>query len=408
MANVISIFRDAPWLCMERASAWARISAVISTLAALTLVFVTHGGFVPDPWGRPLGTDFSSFWTAARLASDGIPEAAWDPVAHAAAEQASFGLNAGYANDYYAFFYPPPFLLICLPLAFLPYNAGLAIWLAATGLACLFIIKTLLPRQWPATLTFFAFPAVSLNAEHGQNGALSVALIGAAALQLDRRPRTAGVCLGALCFKPQLALLVVPALVIARRWRSLTWAVGTAGMMFLGSLLVLGEAAWRSFLASAPLAKVTLELGLVGFGKMASPFAAMSLLGAAPSMAWAAQSVVSIVALFTVLSVSRRRPGAAAEGATIAAAACLATPFLLDYDLMLLAVPLAWVAARAECGGYLPWEKLTLAAAFVLPMVTRPLAMKAGVPLAPLVITALLVTVVRRARLAPAVPVCST
>ena len=107
----------------------------MSVLAALTFVGVTHGGVIPDPWGRPLATDFSSFWTAARLALDGTPGLAWNPVAHAAAEHANFGSNAGYVQDYYAFFYPPPFLLICLPLAFLPYSAALAVWITATGAA---------------------------------------------------------------------------------------------------------------------------------------------------------------------------------------------------------------------------------------------------------------------------------
>jgi hypothetical protein len=67
---------------------------------------------------------------------------------------------------------------------------------------------------------------------------------------------------------------------------------------------------------------------------------------------------------------------------------------------MLLAVPLAWVAATAERGGFWRWEKLVLAGGFVPPLVVRPLATFAGVPLAPLVVFALLIVVVRRARVA--------
>lgn len=343
-----------------------------------------------------------NFWTAAKLALQGAPESAWDPVTHAAVQQKYFAPNAGYTADYYAFFYPPPFLLILLPLALLSYNAALAVWLTATGLAYFAVIRSLLPRTWPAALVALAFPAVLLNIGHGQNGALTTALMGAAALQLDRRPRVAGACLGALCFKPQLALLVVPALVVARRWRSLAWAAGTAGALCLSSSLVFGRVAWQAFLANAPLAKTTLESGFVGFSKMMSTFAAMRLLGATSSLAWAIQSLVSLAALIALLSVSRRRPGAQAEGAAMTAAACLVSPFLLGYDLMLLAVPLAWMAARTESGGYMPWEKLILASAFILPLVASPLAMKANAPLAPLVITALLVVVVRRTRLIPA------
>jgi alpha-1,2-mannosyltransferase len=403
METLLFALREAPWLGADRALGWIRVLALLQGLALLVLILMTHGGTTPDPWGRQLATDFASFWTAAKLVLSGVAGAAWDPIAHASAQRSSFGPDSGYKADYYAFFYPPPFLLICLPLALLPYGAAVAAWLAATGAAYFAAIRALLPPSWPAGLVVLAFPAVLLNATHGQNGFLSTALVGTAALQLDRRPWFAGACLGTLCFKPQLALVVVPALVAARRWRSLAWATVTTAALCLGSLLVFGETAWQGFLSNAPLARRVLEMGLVGFPKMVSTFAAARLLGAGLSLAWVAQAVVSLSVFFLVLRVARHRPGAAAEGAIIAVAACLATPFLLDYDLMLLAVPLAWVASMAARSGYMPWEKLVLATAFALPLVARSLATHAGVPVAPLVVTALLAVVVRRARLAPAI-----
>jgi alpha-1,2-mannosyltransferase len=400
MTAIVAVFRDAGWIDPNRAKAWAAMLGLIALVASVTLIVTTHAGVTADPWGRPLGTDFTSFWTAAKLALAGTPGSAWDPVAHAAVQRAYFRTDAGFAADYYAFYYPPPFLLICLPLGLLPYGVAVAVWVGVTGIAYFGVIRALLPRCWPAAFTVMSFPGLVLNAEHGQNGALSAALMGMAALELDRRPRLGGVCLGALCFKPQLALLVVPALILARRWRSLGWAAGTVAVLCVGSLLVLGQAAWFGFLAGAPLAAATLEDGLVGFQKMTSAFAAVRLLGGTPLAAWLVQAGVSVLALGVVAMVVRRRPGGAAEVAAMAAGACLATPFLLDYDLMLLAVPLAWVAATAERGGFWRWEKLVLSGGFLLPLVVRPLAMFAGVPLAPLVVFALLVVVVRRARVA--------
>jgi hypothetical protein len=404
MATIIFALREAPWLGADRAIAWTKMLTLAWALSALMLIVITRGGSTPDPWGRPLATDFVSFWTAAKLVLDGAPGSAWNPIVHAAAERASFGPETGYAADYYAFFYPPPFLLICLPLALLPYGTAVAIWLVTTGAAYLAAIRALLPPRWPAVLVALAFPALLVNAEHGQNGALSAALLGVAALELDRRPRLAGASLGVLCFKPQLAFLVVPALVVARRWRSLAWAAAMAGMLCLGSIQVLGEVAWRGFLSNAALAQNALQEGWVAFAKLVSTFAAARLLGMDLSTAWAAQVVVSITALSVMLMVARGRPGAPAEVATLAVAACLATPFVLDYDLMLLAVPLAWLAAEAERGGYLPWEKLVLVAAFALPLVARPLAMRGGVPVAPLMLTVLLGAVARRAHLVTTAP----
>jgi len=71
---------------------------------------------------------------------------------------------------------------------------------------------------------------------------------------------------------------------------------------------------------------------------------------------------------------------------------------------MVLAVPLAWVAAEAERSGYLPWEKLILATAFLLPLVVRPIATLADLPAAPPVLIALLWVVARRASMVREMP----
>ena len=57
-----------------------------------------------------VGPDFTSFWSASKLALGGHPEQAWNIQAHGAV-QTAYWPDSGYA----AFFYPPPFLLICLP-----------------------------------------------------------------------------------------------------------------------------------------------------------------------------------------------------------------------------------------------------------------------------------------------------
>jgi alpha-1,2-mannosyltransferase len=140
---------------------------------------------------------------------------------------------------------------------------------------------------------------------------------------------------------------------------------------------------------------------------MVSTFAAARRLGLSNTDAWAAQAIVSAAVLIITLAVACRRPGERAEGAMLATGACLMTPFVLDYDLMLLAIPLAWVVTEAEQTVYLPWEKLILASAFLLPMVTRSLATWAGASVAPLVLMALLGVVVRRAWPVPAASMCS-
>ncbi|WP_225768488.1 hypothetical protein [Inquilinus sp. Marseille-Q2685] len=77
--------------------------------------------------------------------------------------------------------------------------------------------------------------------------------------------------------------------------------------------------------------------------------------------------------------------------------AVLASPFLLDYDLLMLALPMAWLLASAQRTGFRPWEKVVLFAAFVAPLFLRTIALRLGIPLGPPVLAALLLVVAGRA-----------
>jgi hypothetical protein len=72
------------------------------------------------------------------------------------------------------------------------------------------------------------------------------------------------------------------------------------------------------------------------------------------------------------------------------------SPFLLDYDLILLAIPLAWLTAQGLDSGFRPWEKTFLAAGFVLPAVSRNIATVTGAPIGPIVVLAVFWFLLRR------------
>lgn len=388
--TLTSLIRDADWLTADRARAWCRVLAGAAGLAVAAFAILGHVGL--DPFGKLLGTDFSSFWTASRLALQGNSGAAYDPAQHYAAQQALFPAGQG---GYYAFFYPPSFLLICLPLALLPYAASLAAWISAGLLAFVACLRRVLPQRW-AVLPILAFPGVLTNMGHGQNGFLSAACLGGTMLLLDRRPFLAGACLGLLSFKPQLLLAAPVMLLAARRWTVVSGAATAALGLAGASWLVLGNEAWAGFLRVSPLARAALEDGLVEPWKMQSAFAAIRVLHGGVTLAYAVQAVVAVGVLALLGRLAARRPGALAEGALLTIGGLLCTPFLLDYDLVCLALPIAWVAAEAQRTGWRPWEKSALLAAYVLPMVSRLLA-GAGLPTATLVMAGLLVVVARRA-----------
>ena len=206
---------------------------------------------------------------------------------------------------YSAFFYPPPYLLVCLPLALLPYFASLIVWLAATGAAYWRVLRAWAgPRLDAAVL--LAFPAFLVNAGHGQNGFLSAALIGAGALWLDRRPIVAGLMFGALAYKPQLALMIPIALIASRRWTTFAAAAVSAAALCAASYLIWGEPVWRGFLDASPLARAALERHLVGDEKMQSVFAAVRLLRGPLALAYAAQAATALAAAAALFWLQRR------------------------------------------------------------------------------------------------------
>jgi len=396
---MLASLRDAAWLTPARVKAYLCLLGGMTLAIILTWIGLSRHGL--DLLGKPLGADFPSFWAASRLALEGAPAKVYDLAAHAAAERSAFG---GAKVPYSAFFYPPTYLLICLPLGLLPYLAALTIWLGATGYGCWRVVRAWLGpdlRRW--AIPMLAFPGVLSTVGHGQNAFLTTALFGAAILAWDRRPLLAGVCFGLLTIKPQLGLMIPLALIVSGRWRVIAAACATALGLAAASLAVFGAAAWRGWLAVSPLARRALEDDWVGSEKMQSAFAAVRLLHGGLGLAYGVQTAAALMAAAVLVQVARRRrsetrePDNLAQGATLAAASLLASPFLLDYDLMLLALPLAWLARKQAKGAALPWEKTVMFAAFLLPLISRLVAARLGLPLGPPVIFALLLVVARRA-----------
>jgi alpha-1,2-mannosyltransferase len=382
--------RDAPWLTPARAKAYCRILAILTVIIGGGWVALSDQGVDRD--GHPLGSDFISFWAASHLALNGNPQAAYSPVAHLAAERVAVPSDDG---TYTAFFYPPVFLLFCLPLAMLPYLGALVVWLVGTGAACWYCLRKLLPQRW-AMLPIAAYPATLLNLGHGQNGFLSTACFGVGMLALARRPIIAGMAFGCLVFKPQLAVVVPFGLAAAKEWRALGAAVGSALGLCVLSWLAFGTATWQAFLGQTPMARVALEMEWVGSAKMVSIFAAARLLGGNVQVAYAAQIFAIVALLGFVYRIRKDRISGPDLGVLMASMTVFASPFLLDYDLMLLALPMAWLMASAQSGGFRPWEKIVLFVAFILPLVARTIGLYAGVPIAPLVLGALLAVISRR------------
>ena len=114
MAALLAGFSNGNWVTRDRVMAVAAIMLAATVLVLGFLAATAHGSV--DILGRPLGTDFSSFYAAGKAVLAGDPTAPYNPARQHAAEQALFGAD----TPFYAWQYPPFFLLVAAPLALLP------------------------------------------------------------------------------------------------------------------------------------------------------------------------------------------------------------------------------------------------------------------------------------------------
>jgi glycosyl transferase family 87 len=377
-----------------RLGAWLRVLAGITAALTVCLVVMSSGGV--DPWGKPLGTDFTSFYAASWLARAGVSLSVYDISAHRTAEMTIFGREFGHAQ----FLYPPIYLLVCLPFAFLTYFQALVLWLLSTFIAYYKVVRRIAGDELP-TLALVMFTGVFVNLGHGQNAFLTTALFGGAWLALEQRPILAGVLIGALAFKPQIGLAIPVALVAAGQWRTIAAAAATVAGLCLLVTVEFGLEIWPAYFSILPHASAVLSEDLVGAHKMQSVYAAVRLLGGSDNAASIIQMIVAVAALSVLFRAVRMAASPVRASLLLAVPATfLSSPFLLDYDLTLLAIPLAWLAREGRSSGFNPGEKLIALLAFVLPLVSRGIAQSLSLPLAPIVI--LLLSWVLLRRVAPA------
>ena len=401
MNRVIEILRSGSWLTRERIRLVAAALLIASAAGFLFLVVTAHGAV--DLQGRPLGTDFSNVYAAGAYGLDGNANAAFDPPQQFAREQAIFGP----ATQFYGWHYPPYFLFVAAALALMPYGLALTVWLAATmGLYLWVMWAIVLPSSrargeghgdylW--LLLALAFPAVLIDVGHGQNGFLTAALIGGALVMLDRRPIVAGILFGLLVYKPQYGLLLPLVLAVSGRWKCFGAAAATVALLTIATTLTFGVSVWHAFLISTHFTRtVVFEQGNTGWYKIQSVFAWARMWGASIPLAYALQGIATVAVGGAIVLLWRGAARFSLKAAALCLATILATPYSFDYDMMVLAPAIAWLAADGLEYGFAPWEKTVLAALWLVPLVARSTAELTLIPLGVPVMLATFVLVLQR------------
>jgi arabinofuranan 3-O-arabinosyltransferase len=398
--------------------------AVYLVTAYLQDIWIT----APDGGGVP--SDFVNVWAAGRLVLEGHAAAAYDWPTHKLVEESAVGHPF---DGYFGWHYPPTFLFVAAGLSLLTYATAYALWVFGTFPAYLAAIRAIVGDR-VGYLLAAAFPAVLGNFIVGQNGFLTAGLIGGALVLLERRPILAGVLIGLLSYKPHLGLLFPIALAAGGYWRAFVTAAVVAALMAAAAWFAFGSDTWQAFFGNiGHTSQAFLSDGWADFGKLQTAFGLVRTLGGNEPLAWTVQAIfalaaaAAIVLLWALPSPSPERGGSACEAcrggvemiepattptrrpaaadlplsggglngsyeikaAALGAGAMLATPYLYTYDLVVLAVPLAFLFRLGRARGFLPHEMSGIGVACLLilifPFVKAPVGFAAILVVAALI-----------------------
>jgi hypothetical protein len=394
MTHIRQGLRSGEWLTVSRMRAYCLIMLALSVLIFAGWIAVSDGPI--DRTGQPIGSDFSNVYTAGSLTWQARAADAYAPALQHAAEKAVFN---GRDVPFYGWHYPPFFFAVAVLVAAIPYFWGLALWLVVSFAAYLTAIRAILPRQ-ETLLVAAAFPAVFVNVGHGQNGFLTAALLGGALHWLDRRPLFAGVLIGLLAYKPQFGVLIPIALLAGGRWRTIGAAAATVVALVAISFAALGSGIWHAFADSMDFTQtVVLEQGGTGWHKIQSIFSAVRAWGANVPTAYAAQASLLAALAASLAWLWNSNAAFELKAAALTLGSLLATPYVLDYDFVVLAVAIAFFVRYGLSNGFRDFEISLLAAAWIVPLLSRSVAAVSFIPLGFLVELTLYALVLRRALL---------
>ena len=316
------------------------VSALVFALLAAMYSCTLHWqeGWLRETRGYVIGRDFLNVWMAGRAAFDADPGRYYHPETYTAALEQMLG--GRYMQQWS---YPPMLLLLAAPFGLLPYHLAYALW-TVLGVGLLWrVLRLYCPDDgWP--LALLLSPAALLCFLCGQNAFFTTAALLAAWHWRMTRPWLAGLLIGLLSVKPQLALMVPIVLLAERNWRCIAAAaitvlglVGAVAALYGVELLV---QYWQVGMPAQ--AQVLREPAPMIAALMPTLFIQLWMLGLGDAAAMKLQ-LMCAAAMAVLLYRVCRRPGATETRLLLfTLTSLLATPYLLSYDLLPVSFACLW------------------------------------------------------------------
>jgi alpha-1,2-mannosyltransferase len=336
----------------------------------------------PDPRfdrvGQVMGHDFSHFWVGGRAVLEGRPTDPFDVRTHEANQRRVFGPDVAT----FGWHYPPPFLLPAALLAMLPLPFSFAVWMLSTNALLLFALWRLVP-DWRVPIVALGSPMLFQNFNYGQNAALSAALAAFAVAPFIRGRRPSAWALGLLSYKPNLGLPLPFVLGASGFWKTM---LGTAMVIAAQVLItgwILGFETWAVFFQSIEQSQEIL-LGTMdaGVARYASAFGAARVLGLPVSFAYGLQIISTVLSISLCAAMWFGTGDRRLKAALLIAALPLCTPYLLQYELLILLPAAALLYSYGREYGFGAWDVPVLALLWLLPVISLDSAKLLHVPTA--------------------------
>src|SRR5260221_10835779 len=247
--------------------------------------------------GDRFHNDFTFYYAAARIGlAHGWPSIYDLPLQQAELDAIGSGIKIAELARYIS---PPPVAWAALPLTVLPYPVAYWTWSALLLIALVLSWRLASPGRGAWRLIHLAAAVgwlpVIYGLQLGQPGTfVALGVAACYALMKAERPFWAGVALGALVLKPQLAFLVPAALLVSGRYRAFWGSVVAIGAVAVVAALAVGPegiSTYQQRLAFAAGVPVNRELTISG------------LIGSVP----VARAVQALLALWALIIVYRFR-----------------------------------------------------------------------------------------------------
>jgi hypothetical protein len=337
---------------------WARQATWLAALSALTVIEVPVALARQARWGysvhRLAYGDFGQYYLWARI---GL-HAGWSRLYEQAAQFHEWqALGGDTFIRWWPNIDPPPQAWLVAPLGLLPFPVAFAIWMTLILGVFLLTWRLCAPGTGLVRLTYLAAALASYPVMFALMLGQALILVAASVVAswwLLRRGRDveAGLVLVLIVLKPQLAVFVPIALLVAGYRRAfVAWAVGVAIVVII-SVVSLGPDGLSSY-------GFRLAATLEGAGDWMPTALSASGLMRAGLMTHAVQLVLGLVTLRTVWRVRRQGPDAAITAALVGS--MLLTPYVHIPDLSVLLV----AAAIFLHANPTTWQRWLLVALYV-------------------------------------------